>query len=141
MSGSSESVEVHRLPRRWYPSRLTPRLPIGAAIIAVGIALSGLLVLIAGTLVVAGAYFPASLAGVQLVNVSAVTGALFVILGAVLLVLGTALWRQEAWALYTTVVLIFGGLAFLFFTDTITLIFVLLLVVFVYLLAVQHYFY
>ncbi|MGI0156676.1 MAG: hypothetical protein ACREDE_11175, partial [Thermoplasmata archaeon] len=67
--------------------------------------------------------------------------AIVVILGAALLGIATALWRQETWALWTTIVLIFAATTYLFFTGSITVLFLIFVVLFVYLISVRRYFY
>jgi hypothetical protein len=136
-------VEVRRLPPRWEPSRSTPSLPLGVGILAIVIALSGVVILLAGALFLLNAYFgaivPSSLLIVR--SVDPIGAAILILLGAILLSLATALWRQEAWALWTTIVVVFVALAYMFFTASITVIFVLFLILFIYLLTVRHHFY
>ncbi|HEV2165961.1 MAG TPA: hypothetical protein VGS23_03120, partial [Thermoplasmata archaeon] len=67
--------------------------------------------------------------------------AVLIVLGASLLALARALWDLERWSLYVTVGLLFVAQAYLFFTGSITVLFLLLLAVFIYLLAVRHHFY
>ncbi|HUI38675.1 MAG TPA: hypothetical protein VLY85_03485 [Thermoplasmata archaeon] len=140
---SDRGVEVGHLPPAWQPATATPSLPIGVAVISFLVGLLGLVLLLAGGLFLLSYYtagaFPSSLLIVH--SIEPFGAALLVVLGAVLLALATALWRQELWALYTTVLIVFGVLAFLFFTDFITYLFLVLLAVFIYLLAVRHHFY
>lgn len=136
-------LRVQHLPPAWNPTLPPPSRPIGVAILAVLLAIGALATILAGAFflinVYAGALVPASLLIVQ--NIDTLGAAILVVLGAVLLALSQALWRQETWALWTTVALLFGGLTYLFFTDSITVLFVLFLVLFVYLLAVRQHFY
>ncbi len=74
-------------------------------------------------------------------SVDPLGAAILVLLGAVLLAVATALWRQETWALWTTIVVVFLTLAYLFFTDSITVLFVLFLLLFMYLFSVRRHFY
>lgn len=136
-------AEVQHLPRPWQPTRVRPSLPIGAAILAVLIGIAGLVLLLAGSLFLLNYYSQGAVPNGLLIvhSVDPFGAALLLLLGAVLLALATALWRQEAWALWTTIVVVFAGLAYLFFTDSITVLFVLLLVLFVYLLAVRRHFF
>jgi hypothetical protein len=142
-ASNGRAPEIGHLPPQWAPIRSRPSLPIGVAILAVLIGILGIVLLLAGGLFLlqyyAGPVIPSDVLIVH--SVDAIGAALLVLLGAVFLALATALWRQEAWALYTTVAVTFGGLAFLFFTDSITYLFVILLVVFVYLLMVRRHFY
>ncbi|MCI4355467.1 MAG: hypothetical protein L3K06_08925 [Thermoplasmata archaeon] len=142
-AASKGSVEVHRLPPRWEPTPVTPSLPIGVAVLAIAIALGGVVILLAGALFLLNAYLgtvvPSSLLIVR--SVDPLGAAILVLLGAILLSVATALWRQEAWALWTTIVVVFVALAYMFFTASITVIFLLFLVLFIYLLTVRHHFY
>lgn len=143
-SGSrGPAPEIGHLPPQWAPPRARPTLPVGVAIVAVLIGLLGIVLLLAGGLFLLQYYVgPAIPSDVLIVHsVNAIGAALLVLLGAIFLALATALWRQEAWALWTTVAVTFGGLAFLFFTASITYLFLILLVVFVYLLIVRRHFY
>ncbi|HKV90882.1 MAG TPA: hypothetical protein VJQ43_06810 [Thermoplasmata archaeon] len=142
-AASNGAPEVQHLPAHWEPTPVRPSLPVGVAIVAVLIALGGLVVLVSGLLFLLNAYagtaIPTQLLIVHQVDV--VGAAVLVLLGAVLLGVASALWNQEAWALYTTVVVLFLALGYLFFTSTITVVFLLFLVLFVYLLAVRHHFF
>ena len=134
---------VHHLPPRWEPTRVVPSLPIGVAILSVLIAIAGLVVLLAGALYLLNSYAGTIVPGNLLIvkSVDPIGAAILVLLGAILLSVATALWRQETWALWTTVVVVFLILAYLFFTASITVLFVLVLVLFIYLLTVRHHFY
>jgi len=136
-------VEVGHLPPRWQPTPLTPSLPIGIAILAVLIAITGVVVLLAGALFLLNAYLGAVVPADLLIirSVDPVGAAILILLGAILLSVATALWRQESWALWTTVVVVFAALAYLFFTASITVLFLLFLVLFIYLLTVRRHFY
>jgi hypothetical protein len=120
-----------------------PRLPIGVAILAVLIALFAVLMVLAGLLFlidqVAGAVVPVSLEIFQ--SIDALGAVILLILGAALLSVATSLWRQETWALWTTIVLVFGTMAYLFFTGSITVLFLIFVVLLIYLLSVRRYFY
>ncbi len=134
---------VEHLPPKWEPTPVTPSLPLGVAVLAVAIALAGVVVLLAGALYLLNAYFgnlvPVTLLIVR--SVDPVGAAILVLLGAILISVATALWRQESWALWTTIVVLFVSLAYLFFTASITVLFVVFLLLFVYLLAVRRHFY
>lgn len=147
-SGSSRgagagTVAVDHLPPRWEPTNVVPTLPIGVAILAVLIAIAGLVILLAGALFILNAYLtnvvPTSLLIVR--SVDPIGAAVLMVFGAILLSVATALWRLEAWALWTTIVVLFLAIAYLFFTASITVLFVILLGLFIYLLTVRHHFY
>lgn len=141
--GGTPPPTVEHLPPKWEPTPVRPSLPIGVAILAVLIALSGVVILLAGALFLLNSYLgtvvPATLLIVR--SVDPIGAAVLVLLGAVLLSVATALWRQEAWALWTTIVVVFVSLAYLFFTASLTVLFVLFLLLFIYLLTVRRHFY
>ena len=64
-------------------------------------------------------------------SVSFLGAVILMVLGVALLALATSLWRQETWALWSTLVLVFGTTLYLFFTESITALFVLLVILFV----------
>jgi hypothetical protein len=142
-AASSGAPEVQHLPPQWEPTAVRPSLPLGVAVLGVLIALLGLVVLVSGILFLLNEYLGAAIPTQLLIvhQVDVVGAAILVLLGAVLVGVASALWNQEAWALYTTVVVLFLGLGYLFFTSTITVIFLVFLVLFVYLLAVRHHFF
>jgi len=141
--GAATPVEVRRLPPRWEPTPVRPSLPLGVAVLAIVIALAGIVILLAGALFLLNAYFGSIVPAALLIvaSVDPLGAAILILLGAILLSVATALWRQEAWALWTTIVVVFVALADMFFTASITVIFVLFLVLFIYLLTVRHHFY
>jgi hypothetical protein len=138
-----ETPAVQHLPEPWAPGNRIPSLPIGIAILAVLIAILGVVTLLAGALFLLNAYLgnvvPLTLLIVR--SVDPLGAAILVLLGAILLAVATALWRQESWALWTTIVVVFLTLAYLFFTDSITVLFVLFLLLFMYLFSVRRHFY
>lgn len=142
-SAAEAPAEVQHLPMPWSPGNIVPSLPVGIAILAVLIAILGVVTLLAGALFLLNAYLgnvvPISLLIVR--SVDPLGAAILVLLGAVLLAVATALWRQETWALWTTIVVVFLTLAYLFFTDSITVLFVLFLLLFMYLFSVRRHFY
>ena len=137
------SPEVEHLPPQWEPTPVRPSLPLGVAVFAILVALGGLLVLVSGILFLLNAYLGTAIPSQLLIvhQVDVIGAAVLVLLGAVLLGVATALWNQEAWALYTTVVVLFLSLGYLFFTSQITVLFLVFLLLFVYLLAVRHHFF
>lgn len=136
-------VTVDHLPPRWEPPPIRPPLPIGVAILSVLISIVGALLLLAGVLFLLHYYLAAAVPTSLLIvsSIDAIGAAILVLFGAVLISVATALWRQEAWALWTTVVVVFLSLAYLFFTGSLTVLFLLFLVLFIYLITVRHHFY
>jgi hypothetical protein len=151
MSGTSPAgtastgapVSFDHLPPSWEPTPVRPRLPIGVAVVSVLIAVFAVVMVLAGLLFLlaqlVGNLVPPSLEIFQSIDV--LGAAILVILGAAFLGIATSLWRQETWALWTTLVLVFGTCAYLFFTDSISILFVIFVVLFVYLISVRRYFY
>ncbi|MCI4331219.1 MAG: hypothetical protein L3K19_05160 [Thermoplasmata archaeon] len=140
---ASKPLVLDHLPAAWSPSNLRPSLPIGVALLSVLIAISGVVVLVAGSLFLLNTYFgtvvPTSLLIVR--SVDPLGAGILVLVGAVLLSVANALWAQERWALWTTVAVLFAALAYSFFTASITVLFLLFLLLFIYLLTVRRYFY
>ncbi len=136
-------VSYEHLPPRWEPTPVRPRLPIGIAVVSILIAGLAVVMVLGGLLfflaVYVGALVPPSLEIFPSVDV--LGAGILVILGASLLGVATSLWRQETWALWTTIVIVFGTAAYLFFTDSITVLFLILVLLFVYLISVRRYFY
>ncbi len=136
-------VQFDHLPPSWEPTPVRPRLPLGVAIVSVLTAAFGVVMLLAGLLfllaTVAGEVVPASLEIFQSIDLYG--AAILAILGAALIGIATSLWRQETWALWTTLVLVFATSAYLFFTGSITVLFLIFVVLFVYLISVRRYFY
>lgn len=136
-------VEIDHLPPRWEPTAVRPRLPIGIALVAVLIAGLAVVMVLAGLLfllnVLVGNIVPPVFEIFPSIDLYG--AAILAVLGATLLAIATSLWRQETWALWTTILIVFATTAYLFFTGSITVLFVLFVVLFVYLLAVRRYFY
>ena len=122
---------------------MVPRRPLGVGVISVLIALFAVVLVLAGLLYLLSAYLgpfvPPSLDLIPSIDLLGAT--ILVFLGAALLGIATSLWRQETWALWTTVILIFATTTYLFFTDSITVLFLVFVVLFVYLISVRRYFY
>ena len=141
--GGAAPVSFDRLPAPWRPESTRPKLPIGVAVVSVLI--SGLAIV----LILGGALYPLDQFGSNAIpsaldlfpSIDLLGSAILLLLGVALLAIATALWRQETWALWTTLVLVFGATVYLFFTGSITVLFVLMIVLFVYLLACRRYFY
>ena len=136
-------VTFDRLPPRWEPTPVVPRRPIGVAIISFLIAIFAVVLVLAGLLFLLSSYLgPFVSSSLDLIpSIDLWGAAILVILGAALLGIATSLWRQETWALWTTIVLIFATTAYLFFTGSITVLFLIFVVLFVYLISVRRYFY
>jgi len=136
-------VTIGHLPPRWEPTPVHPRLPIGVAVVSVLLALFAVTMVLAGLLYLLATSFgevvPASLEIFQSIDV--LGAAILLVLGASLLAVATALWRQEVWSLWLTLALVFGTTAYLFFTDSITVLFLIFVVLFIYLISVRRYFY
>ena len=120
-----------------------PRLPVGVAIVSVFVAALAVVMVLAGVLFFLGVFLP-NIVPVSLEVFSSVDlygAAILVVLGAALLGVATSLWNQETWSLWTTIVLVFATAAYLFFTGSITVLFLIFVVLFVYLISVRRYFY
>jgi len=150
MGGSSNAnasgdapVTFDTLPPHWEPVGVVPRRPLGVAVLAVLIALFALVIVLAGLVYLLAAEFGSVVpTAIDLVpSIDLVGAVILVVLGAALLGIATSLWRQETWALWTTIVLVFLTTTYLFFTGSITVLFLLFVVVFVYLISVRRYFY
>ena len=120
-----------------------PSRPLGVAILAVLVGLYGILLILAGVLVLAGVAathflgIPTGFAGLSAFAV----GVIVLIVGLIILGLALGLWHLRMWALVLTLLfvifeLISYGLAGAF----VSLGFILALILFVYLLAVHRHF-
>jgi len=142
-SASQAPAEFYHLQPAWEPTPVRPRLPIGVAVVSVLIAALGVVMLLAGLLfllaTISSQVVPSSLEIFQ--SIDLYEAAILAILGAALIGIATSLWRQETWALWTTLVLVFATSAYLFFTGSITVLFLIFVVLFVYLISVRRYFY
>ncbi len=142
-SAPAPPYEVGHLPPAWEPTPVVPRLPIGVAVVAVLIGLLGFVLVLGGLLFslheALGAAVPQNLE--IFTSIDLLGAMILLVLGGVLLGVATSLWRQETWALWTTIVLVFAMIAYLFFTGFITVLFVLFVALLVYLLTVRRYFY
>jgi len=142
-ASTGSPVQVDHLPPRWEPTPVRPRLPVGVAVLSVLIAGFAVLMVLAGLLFLLAQYVgevvPSSLEIFQSIDVWG--AGILVVLGAALLGVATSLWRQETWALWVTLALVFGTTAYLFFTGSITILFLIFIVLFIYLISVRRYFY
>jgi hypothetical protein len=134
---------VEHLPLQWRPTPVVPGLPLGVAVLALITAVSGFVVFLSGALVLLNAYLPNTVPSNVLIFPAGdpLGAAILLLIGVVLVGVANALWHQERWSLYLTVGVLFAGEAYLFFTATITVLFVIFLVIFVYLLTVRDHFY
>ena len=141
--GQGTSGEVEHLPPAWEPTPVRPRLPLGVAFTSVLIGFIGFVMILDAVLFALATFSSASVpTSLEIFSTGSLFGAVIVlVVGAALLVIATSLWRQETWALWTTIVLVFLTTAYLFFTGFITILFVLFVILLVYLLAVRRYFY
>ncbi len=140
---SAAPASFEHLPPAWDPTPVRPRLPLGAAIVAVVIGLFGFVLLLGAVLyVLSSSLGPVVPTSLEIFPASGLFSALvLILLGGALVSVATALWHQETWALWTTIVVVFAMTAYLFFTGFITVLFVLTVVLLVYLLTVRRYFY
>lgn len=142
-SSGNAPVTFDRLPPAWSPTSVVPRRPLGVAVVSVLIAMFALVLLLAGILFLLstylGTFVPSSLEVIPSLDI--LGAAIVAFLGAALLGVATALWNQETWALWTTIVLVFATTAYLFFTESITVLLLIFIVLFVYLISVRRYFY
>ncbi|HLY76715.1 MAG TPA: hypothetical protein VKT21_02375 [Thermoplasmata archaeon] len=136
-------TKVQHLPPIWERQLPPPSLPIGVAILSILAAAIGVVLMVSGVLFVLAYYaslvVPATLVIFHVGN--PVGAVVLVVLGAVIALLSSALWHQELWSFYLMVGFLFLGLTYLFFTDSITYLFLIVLAVFIYLIAVRHHFY
>ena len=142
-AGTSKPVSVQHLPPRWEPTPVHPRLPIGVAVVSVLVAGLAVVMVLAGLLYFLGIFVPNVVpTALEIFSSIDLFGAgILIVLGAALLGIATSLWHQETWALWTTIVLVFATAAYLFFTGSITVLFLIFVVLFLYLISVRRYFY
>lgn len=125
----------------------TPRrtLPLGVAILSVLIGLLGILILLLGLLILVGvavSSFPTGLGPGASFGFGGLTlGAIAFVVGLILLGIATALWRLRLWALVLgLIVLFFVMLSYAASEQFLSLGFLLSLVLFIYLVAVNRHF-
>jgi hypothetical protein len=121
----------------------TSSRPLGVAILAFLVGLFGVLIILGGLLIIAAATVPAFL-GVpsHFVGASgAVWGVVVLIIGLIILGLALGLWHLRMWALVLTLIFVFIELvSFGIAGAWVSLGFILSLIIFVYLLAVNRHF-
>ena len=141
--GELSPAELEKRTMDWKPAPVVPALPLGVALISIATAFTGFLAFVSGALILLNAYFPDTVPSGLLILPGAdpLGAAILLLVGTVLVGLANALWHQERWSLWLTIGLLFAGATYLFFTDTITVLFLLVLAVFVYLLTVRDHFY
>ena len=134
---------VEHLPLAWRPTPVVPGLPLGVALLALVTAATGFIVFLSGALVLLNSYLPDTVPTNVLIFPAGdpLGAAILLLIGVVLVGVANALWHQERWSLYLAVGVLFAGEAYLFFTATITVLFLIFLVIFVYLLTVRDHFY
>ncbi len=137
-----EAFEFDHLPPLLFPPGYRPHRPLGVGVISVVVGFFGTLLVLSGILANLVAYggplVPASLSIVG--STDGFVNGILAGVGAALIVVATGLWRQEEWALYTLAGLAFGGMIYLLFVGSVTLLFLLLLVLGLYLLLARRYF-
>jgi hypothetical protein len=137
-------VRIQHLPKLAPTPPLRPSLPIGVAVLALLLGLASVVVLLAGALVLLNVFLGGAIVPTTLFIATTIDpwgAAILIVLGAALLAIARALWDLERWSLYVSVGGAFLGLTYLFFTGSVTVLFLLLLGIFVYLLTVRHHFY
>ncbi|MGP8076806.1 MAG: hypothetical protein ACLP8Y_08810 [Thermoplasmata archaeon] len=117
--------------------------PLGVAILAVLVGLFGVLIIIGGLLLLAAATIPSFL-GVPSSFVGesgALWGVIVLIIGLIILGLALGLWHLRMWALVLTLIFVFIELvSFAIAGNFVSLGFILSLIIFVYLIAVNRHF-
>lgn len=127
------------------PARPRRELPLGVAILAVLVGLFGFLILIGGILIIVGLSIGGQLdflgPGSSFGFTPLIAGIIAVIIGLIILGIGVALWRLRLWALVLGLIFLFIELVSYGLEGRfVSLGFILALVIFVYLLAVNRHF-
>jgi hypothetical protein len=125
------------------PAPSGPSRPLGVAILAVLVGIFGILLILGGALVIAGAaalaYLgtPSGFAGLGGVTL----GVIVLIVGLIILGLALGLWHLRMWALVLTLLfVIFELLTYGLSGNFVSFGFIFALILFIYLLAVRHHF-
>ncbi|HKN06570.1 MAG TPA: hypothetical protein VJ021_03055 [Thermoplasmata archaeon] len=121
----------------------TSTRPLGVAILAFLVGLFGVLIIIGGLLILAAATVPAFLGvpGSFVGESGAIWGVIVLIIGLIILGLALGLWHLRMWALVLTLIVVFIEIvSFALAGNYVSLGFVLSLIIFVYLLAVNRHF-
>jgi hypothetical protein len=144
----AQTVEFDHLPESWEPEAFVPRRPAGVAFVSILIAMGATVLIVASVFYLIGTYASGWLpAGVLpaswtvLTSLTPLSAGVLLVLGGALIGVSTALWRQESWALYILYVFTIGGVVYLLATGAFTVMLLLLVLLFLYLVAVRHYFY
>ena len=141
----SSPIEFDHLPAAWRPEAFVPRRPVGLAFVSFFIALSAMVLLLASIFYFIGTYasgwlpsgvLPASLT--VLTTLTPLSASVLLVFGGTLIGVATALWRQETWALYLLYVFTVGGVVYLLTTGAFTVLLVVLILLFLYLVAIRH---
>ncbi|HYA56977.1 MAG TPA: hypothetical protein VEH57_00700 [Thermoplasmata archaeon] len=119
-----------------------PSRPIGVSILAFLVGLFGVLWIVLGAFVLAGAAAPALLGAGNVLGLSGViAGAVILILGLIILGLALGLWHLRLWALVLTLLfMIFEMVSYGLAGRFVSLGFILAALLFIYLLAVSRHF-
>jgi hypothetical protein len=139
-SGSSSMPETSSLPPPAPPPRRS--LPLGVAILSVLVGLYGFLLFVLGLLLAAGHALHQSYLTVPVFGLSGYElAAAVTIVGLIILGIGVALWRLRLWALVLALLFLLYELAvYAYAREFETVGFVLALVIFLYLIAVNRHF-
>jgi len=120
-----------------------PGRPLGVAILAFLVGLLGFLILVAGALILAAATVPAAL-GVPsnfLGTSSAIWGVVILVVGLIILGLALGLWHLRMWALVLTLIFVFLEIvSYALAGSWYSIGFILSVIIFIYLIAVNHHF-
>ncbi|MEM0128809.1 MAG: hypothetical protein QXG65_01395 [Thermoplasmata archaeon] len=147
-TSDSAPLEWDHLPEEYDPHAFVPRRPFGLIAICGAIAFASIVVIVAAAFYLIGTYLggwlpagslPASLTILN--GLSPLSAGILLVFGGAMIGVATALWRQETWAFYTVVTVLVGGIAYLLVTATLGILLVVLAGLFLYLIAVRHYFY
>lgn len=144
----SPTIEFDHLPETWEPEAFVPRRPVGLAFVSILIALGAVVLILASVFFLIATYasgwlpsgaLPSSLT--VLTSLTPLSAGVLLVFGGALIGVSTALWRQETWALYMLYLFTVGGAIYLLATGSINVLLVLLGLLFLYLVAIRHYFY
>jgi hypothetical protein len=123
-----------------YPAQASR--PIGVSILAFLVGLFGILWIVLGLFVLAGATVPAILgAGTIVGTAGLIAGVVILIVGLIILGLALGLWHLRLWALVLTLLfMLFSAVSYALRGDFLSLGFIVALLLFIYLLAVSRHF-
>lgn len=123
-------------------------LPLGVGVIAILMGILGVLALLAGIVMVAAYVFQVTALSFlvafvtsYVISVGTFGGVLLLLGGATTIAIALGLWHQESWALWVCIVGLAIAEAALFFLSTpFSYVFIAILVLYVYLIAVRQHF-